>query len=232
MTRDDRSESRPGGTRRRRWRPLWSLLAFSGLGIFLTWLSSRRIDPMVDWDELLGEEEPSPREHDRFPSTAVEVAGAAGALHVDDGGSGGLPVLLVHGLGGSCRQWRGQLAHLRRQRRALALDLRGHGRSDPSDDLSYGISEYADDVAAVADELGLSRFVLVGHSLGAAVALELASREKEGRVVGLLLADPNGDQTEIPRRELEDFLSSLRAEPRDGEAVFIAQQTLLETLGG
>jgi len=220
MTRKSRSEARAGKAARsrprRRWRPLWTLFAISGLGIFLTWLSSRQIDPMMDWDELLGEEDPEPRGgHDRFPSTAVEVTGAAGTLHVDDGGSGGLPVVLVHGLGGSCRQWQGQLGHLRRTRRALALDLRGHGRSEPSDDRSYGISEYADDVAAVADELGLSRFVLVGHSLGAAVALELASREKENRVVGLLLADPNGDQTEIPRRELEDFLSSLRQDPRD-----------------
>lgn len=204
---------------RRRWRPVWTLLGLSGLGIFLTWLSSRRIDPMVDWAELLGGEEVPPRAREPFPSTPVVVRGAAGPLHVDDGGSGGLPVLLVHGLGGSCRHWRDQLSHLRRKRRALALDLRGHGRSRRASSGDYGIAGYADDVARVADELGLTRFALVGHSLGAAVALELVSRTSgerwHGRIAGLLLADPNGDQTEIPEGELEDFLSSLRQDPRD-----------------
>lgn len=199
----------------RRWRPLWALLGLLGLGVVATFLSSRRIDPMVDWDDLLEEdEEVPPRRRERFPSTPVEVPGPAGVLHVDDGGSGGLPVLFLHGLGGTAGQWRPLLAHLRPERRALALDLRGHGRSSPADDGEYGIGEFADDLAAAADDLGLSRFVLAAHSLGASVAAEYASREKE-RVAGLFLVDPNGDQTEIPRRELEDFLASLRSDPRE-----------------
>jgi pimeloyl-ACP methyl ester carboxylesterase len=205
--------------RRARWRPLWTLMGLFGLGVVATFLSSRRIRPMDEWQELLEDEEVPPRRREPFPSTPLEVAGPAGVLHVEDGGSGGLPVLFVHGLGGSCGQWRYQLAHLRRTRRALALDLRGHGRSAPADDVhdgggEYGIGEFADDVAAVADDLGLARFVLVGHSLGAAVAVEYAGREAE-RVAGLVLVDPNGDQTEIPRRELADFLTALAAEPRD-----------------
>jgi len=205
--------------RRARWRPLWALLGLFGLGVVATFLSSRRIRPMDEWQELLQDEEVPPQRREPFPSTSLEVAGPAGVLHVEDGGSGGLPVLFVHGLGGSCGQWRHQLAHLRRARRALALDLRGHGRSAAAEEGEhgsgeYGISELADDVAAVADDLGLARFVLVGHSLGAAVAVEVAGREAE-RVAGLVLVDPNGDQTEIPRRELADFLAALAAEPRD-----------------
>jgi pimeloyl-ACP methyl ester carboxylesterase len=200
--------------RRARWRPLWTLLGLFGLGIVATFLSSRRIRPMDEWQELLEDEELPPQRREPFPSTSLEVAGPAGVLHVEDGGSGGLPVVFVHGLGGSCGQWSRQLAHLRPSRRALALDLRGHGRSATPDDGEYGIGEYADDVAAVADDLGLARFVLVGHSLGAAVVAEVAGREPE-RVAGLVLVDPNGDQTEIPRRELKDFLTALAAEPRD-----------------
>jgi pimeloyl-ACP methyl ester carboxylesterase len=216
MSRSDASDRHRS---RRRWRPLWTLLGLFGVGVVATFLSSRRIDPMEGWDELLDEGGEPP--HEPFPSTPVEVPGPGGRLHVDDGGTGGLPVLMVHGLGGSAGQWAAQLAHLRSGRRALAVDLRGHGRSAPPGDGEYGIGDLAADVAAVADDLGLARFVLVGHSLGAAVAIEVASRESgppaagPGRVAGLVLVDPNGDQTEIPKKELDAFLASLRADPRD-----------------
>lgn len=209
------SESRAERTAWGRWRPLWTLLGLLGLGVVATFLSSRRIRPMDEWNGFLDEEEDlPPRRRDRFPSTSVEVPGPAGVLHVEDGGTGGLPVLFVHGLAGNAAQWEAQLAHLRPERRALAVDLRGHGASQAPADGGYGIDEYADDVAAVIDELGLTRVVLVGHSLGASVVLEVARRQGDD-VAGVLLVDPNGDQTEIPRGELDEFLEALEAEPRD-----------------
>src|SRR5262249_45227135 len=105
-----------------------------------------------------------------------------------------------------------QLDHLRRHRRAVAVDLRGHGDSDPAEDGDYSISGFASDVAAVADELSLRRFVLAGHSLGAAAAIEYAGRPPE-RVAGLLVADPNGAQTRVPREQMESFLAALRSDP-------------------
>jgi pimeloyl-ACP methyl ester carboxylesterase len=63
--------------------------------------------------------------------TQERVAGPAGSLHVDEGGTGGLPVVFVHSFSGSTVHWSEQLAHLRSERRAVALDLRGHGQSDP-----------------------------------------------------------------------------------------------------
>lgn len=111
-----------------------------------------------------------------------------GELFVDDGGEDGLPVVFVHSLAGNATQWEAQLDHLRPTRRALAFDLRGHGRSAPPDDGSYTVSAYAEDLAAVADGAELDRFVLVGHSMGAAVALAYAA-SRPGRVAGLLLVD-------------------------------------------
>ena len=67
-------------------------------------------------------------------------------------------------------------------------------------------------MAAAADQLGLRRFLLAGHSLGAAAAIEYASRHPE-RVAGLLLVDPDGDQSRIPAREMEQYLESLRSDP-------------------
>ena len=203
------------GRRRRRVRPLWTLAGLFALGVVATWLSSRRIHPMEEWEGFLDEEELPPRGREPFPSTPLAVAGPAGTLHVEDGGSGGPPVLFVHGLGGSAGQWSAQLAHLRPNVRALALDLRGHGRSTPSAAGAYGVADLASDVSAVADELGLERFVLVGHSLGGSVAIEAARREGAERIAGLVLVDPNGDQTKIPRDELDAFLASLRAAPVD-----------------
>jgi pimeloyl-ACP methyl ester carboxylesterase len=154
------------------------------------------------------------RDTSPVPDISVWIAGPAGNLYVRDGGDpeGGAPVLFVHSLGGNSGQWALQLDHLRRHRRAVALDLRGHGDSDPADDGDYSIEGFAADVAAVADQLDLRHFVLAGHSLGALVAIDYASHHPE-RVRGLLLVDPNGDQTRIPAEEMAPFLTAVRVAP-------------------
>ncbi len=138
----------------------------------------------------------------------VRVAGPAGALMVDDAGDGGVPVVLVHSLAGNAGHWHAQLAHLRRTRRALALDLRGHGGSAVPRGDGYAIEALADDIAAVVDALGLDRFALVGHSLGAGVGLAYAAMHPE-RVDRLLLLDAIGDGTQLPAEQTEPFLAAL-----------------------
>jgi pimeloyl-ACP methyl ester carboxylesterase len=135
------------------------------------------------------------------------IAGPAGKLTVDDGGSGD-PIVLVHSLAGNTRQWSGQLDHLRKTRRAVALDLRGHGKSEAPRNGEYSMEAQAEDVGAVADALGLERFALVGHSMGAGVALAYAGAHP-GRVTHLLLADPIGDGTQTPEAEVRPFLEAL-----------------------
>lgn len=209
-----------GEPRRRRPRGiLWTLLGLLGLGIFATILASRRrVFPDLEPEPL---PEPEPRDLPEVDFVLRETAGLwvpgpSGNLYVrDEGGDGAgsaLPVLFVHSLAGHGGQWALQLDHLGRRRRAVALDLRGHGESDPAEDGDYSIQGLAADVGAVADQLGLRRFVLVGHSLGSAAAIEYAGRHPE-RVAGLLLVDPNGDQTRVPREQIEPFLSSLRLDP-------------------
>ena len=134
-----------------------------------------------------------------------EVPGPVGALAVDDGGSGGLPVVFVHSLAGNSAHWAVQLAHLRRTRRAIAFDARGHGRSEPPKKGDYTIAAMAGDVAAVVDTLGLDRFVLVGHSMGGGVALTYAGNHPD-LVAGLLLLDPIGDGKQIPAAEAKAYL--------------------------
>jgi len=121
----------------------------------------------------------------------LNLKGPAGRLYADDGGRGGMPVLFVHSFGGSTAHWQSQLSHLRRHRRAIAIDLRGHGRSDAPASGDYGVDSLSQDIAAVADQLQLRRFVLVGHSMGGAAAAAYAGNHP-GRVAGLVLAGTPG----------------------------------------
>lgn len=141
------------------------------------------------------------------------IPGPAGALVVDVGGhsaSESFPVVLVHSLAGNSSHWAVQLQHLRPHRQAIAVDLRGHGRSEPPRDGNYTIAAMAGDVAAVVDTLKLGRFVLVGHSMGGGVALTYAGGHPE-RVAGLVLVDPIGDGTQIPAAEARAFLSGFES---------------------
>jgi pimeloyl-ACP methyl ester carboxylesterase len=136
----------------------------------------------------------------------TRLAGLEGVLAVDDGGRGGLPVILAHSLAGHSGHWQAQLDHLRPKRRAIAFDFRGHGESDPPRNRDYSIAGMSDDISAVANALGLERFLLVGHSMGSGAALVYAASHPE-RVAGLLLLDPLGDATQFPRGEAQAFLS-------------------------
>lgn len=85
----------------------------------------------------------------------------------------GVPMLLLHGSHGSSRWWEPLTAILPDSIYALAPDLRGCGRSEGGS-TGYEIEEQARDLLALAEALALKDVDLVGHSSGAAVALELA----------------------------------------------------------
>jgi pimeloyl-ACP methyl ester carboxylesterase len=114
------------------------------------------------------------------------IPGPAGKLYVDDGGSGGVPVVFIHSFAGNSTHWTEQLKHLRKTRRAIALDLRGHGQSQPPVNVDYSIDALEVDVTAVVDTLKLDRFVLVGHSMGGPTAIAYAA-ENLSKVAGLVL---------------------------------------------
>jgi pimeloyl-ACP methyl ester carboxylesterase len=114
------------------------------------------------------------------------IPGPAGNLYVDDGGSGGVPVIFIHSFAGDTTHWATQLEHLRKTRRAIALDLRGHGQSQPPANGDYSIAALTADLAAVIAALELERFVLVGHSMGGPVAIAYAA-EHPAQVAGLVL---------------------------------------------
>lgn len=138
----------------------------------------------------------------------MTVTGPAGELYVDDAGSGGgVPMLFVHSYAGSSAHWGAQLAHLRPRRRAVAIDLRGHGHSDKPAGDDYSVSALGEDIAAAADALELKRFVLVGHSLGGAAAAAYVGKHPR-RVAGLVLAGSPGKAAPEQARQVMDSLQA------------------------
>jgi pimeloyl-ACP methyl ester carboxylesterase len=119
------------------------------------------------------------------PSTddVVALPGGRPRLAVRTADGAERPFLLVHGLSSNARLWDGVARHLARAgHRVVAVDLRGHGRSEAPEG-GYDTDTCADDLAALATTLGLTGDrvpVVVGQSWGGNVVLSLAARHPGG----------------------------------------------------
>jgi pimeloyl-ACP methyl ester carboxylesterase len=128
----------------------------------------------VDWGKHLGQ---------------VEIAGRR-VDYVDLGDSADPPVVFVHGLGGCWQNWLENLPWVAAERRALALDLPGCGRSEmPAEEIS--ISGYGRCVDEFCERLELGPVALVGNSMGGFVSAETAIRFPQ-RVERLALVSAAG----------------------------------------
>jgi pimeloyl-ACP methyl ester carboxylesterase len=118
-------------------------------------------------------------------------------------GQGDPPILFVHCWTCNNTFFDRQMPHFGAGHRVIAVDLRGHGASDkPEQD--YTVECFADDLAWMCAELGLRKPVVVGHSMGGNVALELAARfpEVPGAIVMI-------DSAIVPPAGLVDVVRSL-----------------------
>ena len=104
----------------------------------------------------------------------VTLANGVGLEIAEKGPREGIPVVLLHGVTDSRRSFEPIWDHLPTEWHTIAVSQRGHGASDrrPS---SYSTSDFAGDIALLADVLDLPPMVVVGHSMGSSVALQLAS---------------------------------------------------------
>lgn len=148
-------------------------------------------------------------------------------LYIDSRGAGGLPVLCAHSFAGDVSHWHATLEHLKRTRRALAFDFSGHGRS-PGAVGNYSIAELAKDISAVAEAAQLDSFVLVGHSMGAAVAAEFAGSHAS-RVKALVLVDPPPAPGAIPPAQIQQLHAAVAKDPFPVIEQFWKQQMLIDT---
>jgi pimeloyl-ACP methyl ester carboxylesterase len=96
-------------------------------------------------------------------------------LYYERGGSGDRELLFVHGWCCDHTAFGPQFEHFSRTHPVTAPDLRGCGKSDAPED-GYGIRDFADDLARLCQDVGIEKPVVVGHSLGGMIAVELAAR--------------------------------------------------------
>ncbi|MGH7642697.1 MAG: alpha/beta fold hydrolase [Candidatus Dormibacteria bacterium] len=120
-----------------------------------------------------------------------------GRVHVLLAGHSGSPVLLLPGLASSAGDFAELLAQLARHHRVAAIDLPGGGLSDPVSFGGHPRQAWSEVVSAVADQLGVRQFDLVGHSLGGLAAGGFAIANPE-RVSRLVLISPLGFSRRIP----------------------------------
>ena len=120
------------------------------------------------------------------------------ALHYQEWGRpDGAVVLLLHGLGSSSDSWRHVGNALGERFRIIAPDARGHGGSEWTHD--YSFEAMHDDVAGLLHELGILAAIVVGHSMGALTAYEIAANRPD--LIRLLVLDemPPPDPADPPR---------------------------------
>lgn len=132
-------------------------------------------------------------------------------LAVEIEGSG-LPVLMVHGLGGTSNFYQVQAQTLADRFQVIRPDSAGAGRSPVTGQISIG--SHADDLAALLDQLGVSGATVVGHSMGTLVVRTLAARHP-GLVSRLVLLGAVAEPADAVRQAQRDRAATLR---RDGTA--------------
>jgi pimeloyl-ACP methyl ester carboxylesterase len=137
----------------------------------------------------------------------TQVIGGGGArLHVvETGNRRGRPIVFIHGFSQSCLSWRRQLcSDLADDFRLVAMDLRGHGRSDKPREGYDDHGLWADDVNAIMHELNLEQPVLCGWSYGPLVILDYIRRYGEDAIAGWSIV---GGLTKLGSSEALSFLT-------------------------
>jgi pyruvate dehydrogenase E2 component (dihydrolipoyllysine-residue acetyltransferase) len=162
-------------------------------------------------------------EAEAAPEPAILEAGGHRINYLRSGTGAGTPLVLVHGFGGDLNNWLFNQPALAEQHDVIALDLPGHGRSSKA--VGAGdVASLSGALAAFLDGLGLARAHLIGHSLGAAVILDLALGAPP-RAASLTLISPAGLGPEINtdfiagfiaadrRKDMKSVLEALFADP-------------------
>ena len=133
----------------------------------------------------------------------------------------GPSVVLIHGVGLRAEAWNRQIDALAPHFRVTAIDMPGHGGSAQQQAAAPGLSDYTDAVAAVLTEPAL----IFGHSMGAMVALDLATRFP-GKVRGVVALNAVFNRSAAASRAVQ-----VRAESLDGATTIDPGETLFRWFG-
>lgn len=110
--------------------------------------------------------------------------------HIQESGSGDT-LLLVHGAGGATQSWRDIFPILAKTHRVIAVDLPGQGFTECGARARCGLRHMAEDLSALVAQEGWAPHAIIGHSAGAAIALQMALNGGVHHVIGLNAALSN-----------------------------------------
>ena len=150
-----------------------------------------------------------------FSVSIIQAAG--GKVKSSDGveiaysvsGKGEPALIFVHGWGWDQSLWKKQIAKFSSKYKVVTLDLAGHGESGKKRK-SFTIKAFSDDVVSVVNKLKLNKVILVGHSMGGIINLEVYRQIKD-KVVGIIGADTYQlfQKGENPK-SAEDYLTTFK----------------------
>ena len=132
--------------------------------------------------------------------TMIELPGRGSTYVVDSGPSDGPTMVLLHGV--SCTgmlNWYPVFDRLAAKGRVIVLDQRWHGQGIRSP--RFSLEDCVDDTVALADELGVERFVAIGYSMGSLLA-QLSWRRHPDRVAGMVLCAATAGFRGTPRERI------------------------------
>lgn len=153
------------------------------------------------------------------------VSGSGVALNLAEWEGGGPGIFCVHGLTANCRCWDGMAESLSPAHRVLAVDLRGRGLSD-APDTGYSLEQHCHDLQQVMHTWDMKPVVLMGHSLGAAIALAFAASFPE-RVRAVVLVDGGG---KLEDDDMEAVLQGIAPSLKRLGRIFASPEEYLETI--
>jgi len=148
-----------------------------------------------------------------LPADHQVIVGAMRFHYLDWGGSGH-PVLFLHGGGLNAHTWDVVALMLRERYRCIALDQRGHGDSEWSPAIDYGVETQVGDVEGFIELLGLANPVLVGQSMGGLNAIAYATRHSD-TLKGLVVVDVGPEVNAAGAQRIRDFSSTPQLDSRE-----------------
>ncbi len=144
-------------------------------------------------------------------------------IYYEDVGRGE-PVILIHGLGSSTKDWEYQIPELQKDFRAIAIDVRGHGRSGKPVQ-TYSIPSFADDIFALIQHLKLHKPHVIGISMGGMIAFQLAV-DNPGLLGSLTIVNSG---PEVKPRSIKQWLEVVK---RKLLSRFLSLEQIGKALGG
>jgi 3-oxoadipate enol-lactonase len=139
------------------------------------------------------------------------------------------PLVFLHGIGGAARAWRGQLKFFRDRYRAIAWDMPGYGGSAPLPTVS--IAALADALQDFLEQVGATKSILVGHSIGGMIVQQLLA--KNPRIAAAVVLAQTSPAFGKPDGDWQKSFLAARLGPLDrGETLVSLAPTLVKELVG